>query len=76
LQIPQGLLVRPHQEHAEDVLLPGLERMEREGVALAVGVDEGVELAIAIAGEIGDDPLALGAFAVAVDGLPINLFFD
>ena len=68
VQVPQGLLVGPDQEDAQKVVLPGPRRMDRQGLADVPGIRVAVELAIAVAGQVGDHRLAQRGLAVAGEG--------
>ena len=66
VQVAEDLLVGAHQEHADVVRLP-VRRMQLEGVLDVALVDELVDLAVAVAGEVGEDAAPGGPLVQAVD---------
>ena len=67
VQIAENLLVRAGQEHAEDVVFP-VERMQLEGAFDVVQVDEPVDLAVRVAGDVGQDAATDRLLVESVNG--------
>ena len=65
VQVPQGLLIGPDQEDAEKVVLTGPWRMDGQGAAAVPGVRVTVQLAVAVAGQVGDHRLTRWRLAMA-----------
>ena len=58
VQVAEALLVGAHQEDAQVVRLAGLELVQVDGVAHVVEVDELVDLAVGVAGDVAQRRLA------------------
>ena len=58
MQVAQGLLVGTHQEDAQIVFLAVLQGMQVQGGLEALRVDEVVDAAVRVTGDVRDDALA------------------
>ena len=67
VEIAHHLLVRPPQEHADPVGLAVVERVQFQKGFIGPTVDEARQLAVGIAGEVGELPKLAGAFIEAMD---------
>ncbi len=67
MQVAESFLVGADEEDAHHVGLAIAQRVERDGGFLAGVVHEAVEHAFAVAGDVGDDSLAIRFLIEAVD---------
>jgi hypothetical protein len=60
VEVAEGFLIGPDEEDADDVVLVRLEAVQRQDFGDAAHVDEAVDLAVAVAGEVGEVAGAVG----------------
>jgi len=62
VHVAEDFLIRAHQEHAEQVVLARLERMQGQRLGDAVAVDVVLDVAVGVAGEVLDNGVHGGRF--------------
>jgi hypothetical protein len=69
VQVAEGFLVGAHQEDAEIVGLALDERVHRQRAPQAARLDEAVDLAVGVAGDVGEDRAARGCSVCRCTGM-------